>query len=129
MARAIDNAIAHWKATRGERRSVEVPEWGEHGKPMTVYWSGWTLGEQDRCADDNMMVQIGDKIGLRPLGFARIVCVKAEAADGRRLFDDAEERELLTEVHPDVVKRLGAIILADLNRAHDAAKGDDAKKA
>jgi hypothetical protein len=129
MDRPIDRAIAHWKKTRGERRSLEVPEWGEGGKPMIVYWGAWTLGEQDRCADDGMMVQVGDKIGLRPLGFARVVCVKAEDENGSRLFKDVEERELLNEVQPAIVKRIGTVILADLNATHAAAVDPEKKAA
>lgn len=113
--RIIDKAIKHWKATQGDRKSLDVPEW-----EATIWWSPWTLGEQDDV--------VGDGGEFRPGSFARIVVVKAQDESGKRLFAGVEAIELLNEVDPEIVKRVGGAIMADLTRVHVAAKEGEPEK-
>ena len=59
---------------------------------------------------------------ITPATFVRVLLVKAVDADGKRLFADAEEQELLEEADPAEVMRLANLIIDDLNRTAEAAR-------
>lgn len=109
--RAIDKIIAHFAATKGGRRQRIETKWG-----FDVWVSPWTLGEKDRV--------FGGESGWRPRSNARVLIVKAEDENGRSLFKDVEESELLTEADPDEVMRVAGQMLLLLNADNNAARED-----
>lgn len=113
--RAIDKITAHFASTKGLRKAVDT-SWG-----VKIWVSPWTLGEQDRV--------FGNDDRYRPRSNARLLIVKAEDENGRRLFSDADETELLTEADPAEVKRVAYEILRLLNADQAVTiEGDAAPK-
>lgn len=106
--RAIDRITAHFASTKGKRQSVDTA-WG-----FKVWTSPWTLGEKDAV--------FGADPVFRPRSNARLLVIKAEDENGRRLFHDLDERELLNEADPDEVSRVALAILQLLNADQDAAR-------
>lgn len=119
--RGIDKVIAHWKSAKGERNKAV----GFGG--LEIHWGPWTLGEQDRVFGPFM--ESSGAIIMRAAVFARMLVVKAEDAEGKPLFSPAEEVELLAEADPKEVHRVGALMMADLNKANEAAAGAGGPKA
>lgn len=107
--RAIDKITQHYAATKGKRDFIDTA-WG-----FPVWFSPWTLGEKDFV--------FGGEDGWRPRSNARLLIVKAEDADGKRLFSQADEFELLNEADSQEVARVALNILAKLN-ADNAATQD-----
>lgn len=106
MGSILDRATAHYSGIG--MRHVDVPEWGDAGKPLRIFFSPLTIGERNKiyARDDN---------GAEPL--PGTVCVNAvllKAVDekGKKLFDPFEDREvLLHAVDSAVVGRIAAKIL------------------
>lgn len=113
--RSIDRIVAHFKATKGQRHSIDTA-WG-----FPVWWSPWTLGEKDYV--------FGDDQRFRPRSAARMLIVKAEDADGKRLFSQGDEFELLNEADSREVMRVATEILAKLNEDNAATQDGESPKA
>jgi hypothetical protein len=98
---AVARARRHFDRFTGDGRvSMSVPEWGDDtGTPLVVYWQPFTLVE--------MFKAFGDEGGEDPRAFAKIVCRKAEGRDGKKLFSEFEDLDVLVG-HADqtVVRRL-----------------------
>lgn len=100
MSSVIDRARAHFSGLA--TNSVEVPEWGEAGKPLVIHWQPWTLAERDA------VYQKAEQAGLGL--FARALVAKALDENGKRLFAEADFAQLSREVSSDVIVRVGTII-------------------
>ena len=115
--RAIDKMIAHWARTKGQRKT-KVYELGR-GESLEVWWSPWTLGDMDRVFEG---VTPGG--ALTPKQAARVVALKAEDRDGKRLFADVEEIEVLNEVDPALVYKVATAIHLNFDIDNKAAIPD-----
>lgn len=109
--RTIDKIVAHFKATKGRRRHIDTA-WG-----FPIWYSPWTLGEKDYV--------FGDEQKFRPRTAARLLIIKAESEDGKRLFSQGDEFELLNESDSKEVVRVAGEILQKLNEDNAATQGDN----
>lgn len=102
----LDRAKAHFSSL--ERHRLEIPEWGDPGSPLVVTWSPLTMEERRR-------IYKPDKAGKTPDGtvvIVRAIILKACDAEGKRLFSEMDEPDLMHRVDPDVMARLGGQILS-----------------
>lgn len=88
------------------RASLPVPEWGDEGRPLLVYWKPWTLADHARCYGG-----VADKkIDARVMG--EVVFNKAENAKGERLFSEPLDLHILqAQSDQSVVSRIAAAIM------------------
>lgn len=93
----IANAKKHFSDIGVQK--IEVPEWGEDGKPALVYWKPITLGERQR------FLAAGEKEGM-VAAYAEVLVVKALNADGSKMFTIEHKRVFRNDVDPDVVRRV-----------------------
>ena len=108
MSGILDRAKAHYSGL--ERSRIEVPEWGEAGKPLVVTFSPLTIAERRKIfRADNKGVQPDG-----PIACVRAVILKACDDKGKRLFDDLAEHDLIHNVDSAVVGRIAAAILVDV---------------
>lgn len=106
MAGAIDRAKAHF--SKFQRRQIEVPEWcGEDGAPLILYVSPMTL------ADKQKLQQHAERGRMEAL--AHCVIMKAEDAEGKKLFTLDDKHALMNRVDPDVLSRIAGEIAAPLS--------------
>jgi len=108
----IDRARLHFSAS--EQRHVEVPEWGDEGAPLVVYFTPLTLSEKQLIVNRS---QAEGSVAAQ----AHVLVMKARHADGKPMFDLEDKRALLTSVAPAVVERIAETILA-------SATPEDAEK-
>lgn len=94
---AIDSAKKHFTDLGMQR--AEVPEWGEDGKPLVVYWKPITLEEKQR------LQTIGERDGY-VARLADALIMKAIDANGAKLFTLDDKFALRHGVDPDVMARL-----------------------
>lgn len=110
----IERAKQHREAVA--MRSIDVPEWGAGGKPLTIYSKPLSVAGRRKCWRN----PAGETLdGF--LAMARAVVFHAVDRSGKRLFDDMDEKAMTYDVDSDVVARVGAFILG-----FDAAKGPPA---
>lgn len=93
----IDRMKAHF--TDIGVRHVEVPEWGEDGKPLAIYFSPMTLAEKQK------LMTIGERDGY-VARLADALIMKAMDAEGKKLFTIEDKRTLRNQVDPDVLARV-----------------------
>jgi hypothetical protein len=135
MSRAINAIIDHYRATRGKRKSMMAfqlpgPDNTKTGG-IEIFWDPWNLGEQDRVFGHFNVRMNGAALSLQPAAFARVVLIKGLDKDGKRLFADAEEIELLSEAAPDEMQRVAMAMLFDHladNSAGAAGEGGEGPK-
>jgi hypothetical protein len=111
MANEIINRAKAQRAARAAQCRLEVPEWGDGKKPLVVTWSPITVAQRRKLFAD-------DDAGNSPHGglvMVRALINHAHGADGKRLFDEMDEHELLHEVDADVVGKIGNAILYGVN--------------
>jgi hypothetical protein len=80
-------------------QSIEVPEWGEDGKPLVIYYTPMTLAEKQRL--DYALEREG-RVGR----LADALIMKALDAQGKPLYTVADKKALREEVDPDVLARV-----------------------
>jgi len=100
---AIDSAKAHFAGFGIQQ--LEVPEWGEDGKPLIVYWKPMTLAEKQRLAtvgeQDGYLARLADCLILKGLD-----------AEGKKLFTLEHKHALRHSVDPDVLARIVTRMMA-----------------
>ncbi|MBB4277026.1 hypothetical protein [Rhizobium mongolense] len=104
MSAALAKAKEHFSSI--PRRHVDVPEWGEKGKPLRVYYGALSVSGRRKCWRDDAGKTVDGNIAV-----VRAVLFHATDGAGTRLFDDLDEHALTYEVDSDVVSRVGALIL------------------
>lgn len=122
MSSILDRAKEHYASL--ERHRVEVPEWGEKGKPLIVTFTALTVAERRKIFRP-------DKAGRPPDGptaCVRAVILKACDEKGERLFSDMDEHDLTFKVDSNVVGRLAGAILADVPTEGDLDERVEAEK-
>ena len=88
---------------------VEVPEWGEEGKPLVVYFTPITLKEMSLANE----AARGDPVMFN----ARIVALKALDKAGNRLFSMVDALFLAEKADPAAVIRIASAISPKMNMA------------
>lgn len=99
----LDRARAHY-AARGVQ-TIEVPEWGEAGQPLILYWTPITLSERQRIVN-----RVRDSQTLEAMVYA--IIIKAQDAQGQPAFTVEDKHALMNSVDAAVVERISGAILA-----------------
>jgi hypothetical protein len=106
-----ERAKAHFKAQLdAEARSVEVPEWGEPGKPALIYFKPLTLAQKNTI--------YGSMTSGNLESLAVTLIVRALNEDGSKVFAQADRVELMRSYDPDVIAR----VVNAMNAADQEAK-------
>lgn len=103
MGHPIDSARRHF--TDFGTQSLEVPEWGEDGKPLVIYYSPLTLAEKQR------LLELGEREGY-VARMADVLIMKALTSDGKKMFTLDHKRALRHQVDPEVLSRIAAQLTA-----------------
>lgn len=108
----LDRAKAHYAAQ--VVKSIDVPEWGEPGQPLRVFFkvpNGKTISTL-------LDLSKGDNIEYS----ARLVAKCSLDDQGKRIFTDADYKDLMVHVHPAVVGAVAKAIAdnAKLDMSHNA---------
>lgn len=98
---AIERATAHFEAIG--RQSLEIPEWGsEKDGPFVVTWTPLTLYQHRK------IYRPGRESGADLM--IDLIIMKAEDANGQKLFTEKDRHTLLTAVDRGVLSRIAAAI-------------------
>ena len=114
ISAALERALAHHNEL--PVRSVEIPEWGRDGEPFVVYWRPWTAYEKRRIYG---AVGMRDEYDIA----CRVIEQKALDAEGKRLFQEGEGKDLVRGAHDKVVAFLAQVIVNDRDADGDAEDG------
>lgn len=101
MSTVLERALAHFE--NRAMHQIEVPEWGEAGTPLIVYFKTPNMSDLSRVQRESK----GDTIEQA----ARLVVLRASDADGTRLFQNASYIELMKHCDPAVVSRIANAII------------------
>lgn len=101
MSSILDRVRAH--AEPEKVRRLEVPEWGEDGKPQVITYTMVTLDDMATVDEAD-----GDQWYKRA---ARIVALKARDEAGNRLFSLGDAVTLREAAAPHVVNRIAMAML------------------
>lgn len=108
MAKAIDLLTKQFKGLG--RRSLEMPEMTDNGNPTyKIYWKPWTLEEKKGL---NSYLDLDD-LDM----FIKVLVLKAQDEKGAALFDRGDVPKLKLHCHDAVIRKMGAMILADNNKS------------
>jgi len=105
MSAILDRAKAHFEARlSGEPSRIEVPEWGENGQPLVIYYKPMTLKAKSALSvfADNPFEYAVESLIRRALD-----------ADGKPIFRPVEKVEIMRHVDPDVVERIVISMVGD----------------
>lgn len=108
----LKRARAHYEAVRSDLQTVDVPEWGEDGKPLVIYYRPANLREMAR-------IQAKVAEGLIE-GAVEMLLVRALDQDGNRLFRDVHKTELLNHCSAEVALRIVNAMHVDAPDVEDA---------
>lgn len=115
MGSILDRAKAHYSNIG--MRHVDVPEWGEPGKPLRIFFTPLTVGDRNR-------IYAHDENGAEPpLGTVCVRTLIEKATDGKgaKLFDAfADQEGLMHAVDSNVVGRAASAMLGDLPKDAEA---------
>ena len=76
-----------------QRRTIDVPEWGEDGTPLLIYVSEVTAGDLDKLQRKHKDFLNNMTIA----GMVDLLILKAEDADGNRMFSLEDKFTLMGE--------------------------------
>lgn len=107
----IEKAKSHFK--NQNVNVIEVPEWGEDGKPFLIYSTPFTLAEKDKIFKGSQ------ESSLKVL--VDCLILKAKDEKGDPIFTLEHKRDLLNSVDPNVIVRIA-------NQMIETASMDDAIK-
>lgn len=95
---AIEQIKAHFSSQMV--RTIEVPEWaGLDGQPLLIYAKPLTLSEKQRL---RTLSQSGSEVEV----LVNTLIMKAEDAQGNKLFSVAEKHAFMNQADPDVIARV-----------------------
>lgn len=105
-----ENAKQHFKGIReGEQGFVEVPEWGEDGKPAIIYFKkAMKLKEQELIS--NELKNRGD---MSAIAFTFVL--RALDESGERLFKNVDRVDVMNNFDSKVVLKVVEAMNADEN--------------
>jgi len=107
----LDRAKQHANAKQGRR--IKVPEWGDETGPLVIHYKMLTLEELAVVEEHG-----GSQFSLQA---PYIVAMKAEDAQGNKLFKMTDHLELRESAAPEVVKAIAMAILGRVS-IEDAVK-------
>ena len=113
LGEAIAKAAREDFDKRGRGR-IEVPEWQVDGQPAVIWFRPLTMSEQFEIAGYR-------NADGQQYAMVRAIILKAEDADGKRLFTLEQERPFLNGVAAPVVMRIAGAIMAG-PKVEDAEK-------
>lgn len=76
-----------------QRRTIDVPEWGEGDVPLLIYSSDITAGDIDKLQRKHKDFLNNMTIA----GMVDLIIIKAEDADGNRMFSLEDKFTLMAE--------------------------------
>ena len=95
---AIEKATNHFRQRlNGELLSLDVPEWGENGKPFKIYFKPLINFK----AQEKIFKLVSD--GKSSEALCMTLVIRALNADGKPLFQEGHMGQLMHETDPDVV--------------------------
>ena len=98
----IEKAKSHFKEK--SVNVIEVPEWGEEGKPFLIYSTPFTLAEKDKIFKGSQ------ESSLKVL--VDCLILKAKDQKGDQIFTLEHKRDLLNSVDPDIIVRIANEMIA-----------------
>ena len=84
-------------------KKIEVAEWGEEGKPLTIYCSPFTLAEKRNLFKGARTDDLGVLVDA--------VMLKARDKDGNKIFKLDDKQTLLNNADPEVIARVATEML------------------
>lgn len=97
----IDRIKAHFSDLG--TKSIEVPEWGEEGKPLVIYFTPMTIAEQQQVRN------AADRDGAVSANVDLLV-LKALDAEGKKVFTIEHKLLLRKQADARVVRRIADAI-------------------
>lgn len=94
----IDRMKAHFAGLGAQK--IEVPEWGEDGRPLVIYYHPITLAERQK------IMAAGERDGA-VAAYADVLIMKALDAQGKNLYTIEHKHALRHSVDPDIIRRVG----------------------
>ena len=85
-------------------KKIEVAEWGEEGKPLTIYSSPITLSEKRSLFKGAKNDDIG--------GLVDVIVLKAKDSEGNKIFKLDDKQVLLNNADTNVIGRVASEILS-----------------
>jgi len=101
----IDRVKAHFES-QGVKK-IEVSEWGEEGKPLTIYSQPMTLAETRNLFKGAK----NDDLGV----MVDVIVLKAKDADGNKIFKLDDKQVLLNNADPTVIAKVSREILSGVS--------------
>lgn len=101
----IEQITAHYSNT--EIASVDVPEWGAGGEPLTIYWTPLTIREHGSITKRSK----GDISHFN----IEVLLAKALDAEGNKLFTLEDKQKLLRAADARIIARVAEAILSDVD--------------
>ncbi len=100
-----------------EKRTIEVPEWGEDNTPLILYASAITAGDINK-------LQRKHKNFLNDMtidGMIDLIIMKAETKDGERAFSEIDKPFLMRE-EVNIIATLSAKMFGDVVSVEEQEK-------
>lgn len=95
----IERAKAHFDSIG--RKRIEVPEWGEGGKPLVIYSRAFTLADKKKI---RAHTERGGSSDIDALAYT--IIFKAEDDQGKPLFTLEDKQSLISGVDSEVLSRI-----------------------
>ena len=92
-AEVLANAKEHWREKLCDMQTMHVDEWD-----CDVHWKPSTLAQRDRV----FKFVAGNSLE----GLAESIIQRARDADGKKLFSQANKKDLMSNVDPDVLAKI-----------------------
>lgn len=96
-------------------QKIDVPEWGEEGKPAEIFYKVITVAERQKY------LEAGDRVG-NIAAYADVIVGKALNPDGSKMFNIGHKHAILHDWDPDVVRRV-ALRMMRVPSVDDMGKG------
>ncbi len=104
----LANAEAHFRSRLGgELRSLDVPEWGEDGTPLKIYFKSLINFK----AQEKIYSLVNE--GKSSEAVCQTLIIRALDEDGKHLFTDRDKEKLMRFVDPEVVARIVSAMTPD----------------
>lgn len=88
-------------------KKIEVAEWGEEGKPLTIYCSPFTLAEKRNLFKGAK----NDDLGV----LVDAIVLKAKDSEGNKIFKLDDKQVLLNNADANVIGRVATEMLAGVS--------------
>ena len=114
---AIEKATSHFRERlNGELLHLDVPEWGETGKPFKIYFKPLVNFK----AQEKIFKLVSD--GKSSEALCMTLVIRALNADGKNLFQEGHMGQLMHETDPDVVSGIVTRMGKESDDDHETLK-------